>query len=87
MMIINLFRKKSKAYFFAAEEWRFNEEKKMYCLTLSGLKCQLTPTSEVYLYKQQGERYIFMSKGYETLAGNELVYYSLSPFSGRIRFK
>lgn len=86
-MKLNIFRKKSTASFFDAEHWRFDEVKNMYCLILKIAKSQCTPNFIIYLYKKQGERYIFMSEGYEAISGNELVYYSLSPFSGKIRIK
>jgi hypothetical protein len=87
MMNLNIFRKRSKACNFDSEDWRFDDGKQMFCLILSVPKTKITHQTVVYLYKKQGDRYIFMSEGFEAINGSELVYYALSPFGGKIRIK
>lgn len=87
-MIINLFSKKKKnAFFFESGDWKFDEKNNNYHLKLNLRKTKITPNTKIYLYKQQGERYIFMSEGFEELLGNEVVYCAQFPFSGKIRIK
>ena len=87
MMILKLFSKKKKALFFEEADWRHDEHQRNYCLRLSLKKSKITPHTKIYLYKQQGERYIFMSEGHEIIDGNEVVYFSQAPFSGKVRIK
>lgn len=85
-MILNLFRKKN-ALFFNTDDWKINEKNGNYYLKFYLRKIKLTPSTKVYIYKRQGDRYIFMSEGFKHLDGNELLYYAHLPFSGIVRVK
>lgn len=87
LMILNLFIQKKKAFFFESNEWRFDEQKGLYCLRLPFKKYKITCHTKLYLYKQQGERYIFVSHGHEIVDAREVIYYSQLPFSGKVRIK
>lgn len=86
-MILNLFSKKKNAFFFEIDEWKFDENNSNYFLKLNLHKTKITANTKVYLYKQQDDRYIFMSEGFEQLNGNEVLYCAQFPFSGKIRIK
>lgn len=85
-MILNLFRKKN-ALFFKTDDWKIDEKNGNYYLKLSFRKTKITPNTRIYLYKQQGNRYIFMSEGFEEIIGDEIVYCAQFPFSGKILVK
>lgn len=87
MMILDLFRKKKSALFFQTGEWLFDKDKRIYGLQLDATKIKTKTNSKIYLYRRQGERYFFMSDGYETINGNNLIYYSQFPFDGKIIVK
>ena len=86
-MILNLFSQKKKAFFFESNEWRYDDQKGLYCLRLPFKKYKITSQTKMYLYKQQGERYLFMSEGHESVDATEVIYYSQLPFSGKVRIK
>lgn len=86
-MKLNLFTAHKSALSFTIDDWIYDEVKKNYTLKITVPQTKFSSRTKIYLYKQQGDRYIFMSDGYESVINQEITYYSQAPFSGKIKIK
>ena len=87
MMTLKLFAKKKFPHFFTQEDWVPNPSVNSYSLRIPLGKIKINSGKKVYLYMRQGDRYIYMNEGFETVKDSQIFYTAHFPFSGKISIK
>ncbi|TXF79555.1 hypothetical protein [Chryseobacterium sp.] len=86
-MLLNLFTRKKVSFVFSENDWEYDAARNNYCLTISTGNARVGRASKICLYKLQGEIYVFMSEGFETIKDNLIIYFAQFPFNGKIAIK
>jgi len=87
MMIFKLFRTREHDLVFDEKDWVTDKIQKNYTLTLDLGRLKVARKTRFTLCVLQGQRYIYLGEGSETMQGNQLRYYSHFPFSGKVKLK